>query len=119
MSSVQSFSSYYGMGTDYANELTSTGVSQNTKALQDTLQNGDLSNATDKELMDVCKSFESYFVEQVLKEAKKTIPSEEDEGEYMEYFGDMLVQEYAEMLSDNGSLGIAQTLYDSMKRNGL
>ena len=29
----------------------------------------DLSGSTDEELMEVCKEFESYFVEQVLKQA--------------------------------------------------
>lgn len=101
-----------GIGADVVSNNTSA------EALESTLSSTDLSAATDDELMDVCKSFESYFVEQVLKEAKKTVMSDEEEGDYMQYFGDILVQEYSDILSDNGNLGIAQMLYDSMKRNG-
>lgn len=116
---INGLSSYYS--DLYTSGISADTVSSNTSAnaLEDTLSNTDLSTATDDELMDVCKSFESYFVEQVLKEAKKTVLSDdEEEGEYMQYFGDILVQEYSDLLSDNGNLGIAQMLYDSMKRNG-
>lgn len=75
-------------------------------------------NATDEELMQVCKDFESYLVEQVFKSMEKTVPkSDDEENEYMQYFGDNLYQEYAASISDKGDLGIAQTLYESMKRN--
>lgn len=116
---IDGISSYYG--TMYTSGLNTDTVTNNTSAvaLEDTLSSTDLSSATDEELMDVCKSFESYFVEQVLKEAKKTVLSDEDEeGDYLQYFGDIMVQEYSDILSDNGNLGIAQMLYESMKRNG-
>ena len=32
------------------------------------LQGKDMSQATDEELMDACKEFEAYFMEQVMKE---------------------------------------------------
>lgn len=120
MDMLNGLSSYYSGANAYGMDLTATGKSGSAEALEDRLGNTDLSSATDDELMDVCKSFESYFVEQVLKEAKKTVLSDdEDEGEYLEYFGDILVQEYADTLSENGNLGIAQMLYESMKRNGV
>ena len=75
--------------------------------------------ATDEELMEVCKSFESYLLEQVMKGMEKTIPSEEKKNTYLEYFGDMLYQEYAKSATENQGLGLAQMLYESMKRNGL
>lgn len=87
-----------------------------TNKLNTKLQN-DFENATDEELMNVCKSFESYFVEQVFKEMKKTIPQTEEENEYLNYFGDMLYQKYAENVTSSGDLGIAKMLYESMKRN--
>ncbi len=85
-----------------------------TEQLQSTLES-DMSSKTDEELMEACKSFEAYFVEQVFKEMKKTVQSS-DENEYTEYFGDMLYQEYAENAAEQGTLGIAQMLYESMKR---
>ena len=39
------------------------------------LQGKDMSQATDEELMDACKEFEAYFMEQVMKEMIKTIIS--------------------------------------------
>ena len=79
------------------------------------IENG---TATDEELMEACKSFESYLVEQVIKQTKSAMLSDEDsEGDYMKYFGDNLTQSYAELLTENADLGIAKMLYESMKRN--
>lgn len=88
-------------------------------ALEGKLNNG-MEEATDEEMLNACKEFEAYLMEQVLKEVKKTIPkSDEDEkdNEYVEYFGDMLVQEYASILTEHADLGIVQTLYEAMKNN--
>ena len=43
--------------------------------------------------------------------------SEEEESDYLTYFGDMMYQEYAKQITENGELGLAQQLYESMKRN--
>ena len=37
------------------------------------------SDSSEDELMQVCKDFESYFVEEVLKEIKESLTSEDDE----------------------------------------
>lgn len=77
-----------------------------------------LEGATEEELMDACKSFESYLVQQVMKQVKEAVAkSEDDQGEYMSYFGDMLYEKYAEDITETGELGIAQQLYEAMKRN--
>ncbi|MDF2541235.1 MAG: hypothetical protein K0S47_953 [Herbinix sp.] len=73
--------------------------------------------ATDEELMEVCKSFESYLLEQVMKEMKKTVPNSEEQNQYLEYFGDMMYEEIAQGATEQKGLGIAQMLYESMKRN--
>lgn len=85
-----------------------------TDALTSKLNN---KNATDKDLMSACKSFESYLLEQVFKGMENTVDRQEDQGAYMEQFGDMLYQQYAKSATENQSLGIAQMLYDSLKRN--
>ena len=41
-------------------------------SLQETLSSVDTKDATDVELLDACKSFETYFIEQGFKEMKKT-----------------------------------------------
>lgn len=74
--------------------------------------------ATDEELMDVCKEFEAYLVEQVFDRMKDAMTdSEEEENDYLNYFGDMMYQEYAKTIAENGELGLAQQLYESMKNN--
>lgn len=111
-----------GIGTDMIGA--STGKTTAADKLQNTLENKDYSKGTNEELMNVCKEFESYFVEQVFKALEKMVPENEDKSSttssYMDYFGDMLTQEYAAAAteSDNGrGLGIAQMLYEQMKRN--
>lgn len=96
----------------------SSAATARTNKLSASLDSIDKGAATDEELMEACKDFESYLVEQVIKSAKKAmLQDEESEGEYMKYFGDHLTQSYAEMITETGDLGIAQMLYESMKRN--
>lgn len=104
------------VGTD-ANYYSSVlGNTTKTDKITSTLNN---SEATDEELMDACKSFESYLLEQVFKGMEKTVMKDEDEKEndYLVQFGDKLYEEYAEQTTESGSLGIAQMLYESMKRS--
>lgn len=72
-------------------------------------------DSSDEELMEACKSFEAYFVQKMIEAAKKTLENEDEKGEYMQYFSDNLNQQYAEMITDSGQIGLAQQLYDSMK----
>ena len=83
----------------------------------------DYSTATDDEMMEVCKEFEAYFTEQVFKAMQKMVPERDDSSSstsYVSMFKDTLIQEYASLSSEsNGGegLGIAQLLYEQMKRN--
>lgn len=97
-------------------DKTTLNTSAKTNKLEDKLKDN-FDNSSDKELMDVCKSFESYFIEQMFKEMKKTVPGNGEKNEYLNYFGDMLTEQYADDATETGSLGIAQMLYESMKRN--
>lgn len=107
MSSILDISSMYN---SYSSKLSSS----STASLEDSLKNTS-DSSDDEKLMDVCKDFESYFVQKIIEEAKKTVDSEEDDGEYMQYFSDTLNQEYANIISENGGIGLAQQLYDSLK----
>jgi flagellar protein FlgJ len=98
---------------------TSAGMANSsTKAndIETTLNN---KSATDVELMEACKSFETYFLEQVYKGMENTVQKSEEEenNDYMTQFGDMLYEQYAEDTTENQSVGLAQMLYESMKRN--
>ena len=72
--------------------------------------------------MDVCKEFEAYFLEQVFDAMMKTatVFSDEEENGYaakmVDYFKDTAVQELTAQATEQNGLGIAQTLYEQMKR---
>ena len=75
-----------------------------------------------EELMDACKQFESYFLEQVFKEMWKTTELGDEEQnssseKLVDLFGENMIQELASESTENNSLGLAQMLYEQMKRN--
>ena len=78
-------------------------------------------NTTEEELMDACREFEAYFIEQIYKGMEKTIMKADDDNSsssYMDYFQDMQTQEYAKLASQQGNgIGLASQLYEQMKRN--
>ena len=71
----------------------------------------------------VCKQFEAYFLEQVFKEMQKTVDAVKDENSLdtsnsmIDYFQDMTIQSLASTSTELQGLGLAQTLYEQMKRN--
>lgn len=80
----------------------------------------DLSTASDEELMDVCKEFESYFIEQVLKETEKMVPdSDEDSSmsQLTDFYKDTVRQEMASKIGEQSGNSFAQMMYEQMKRN--
>ncbi len=108
-------------GLSSYDDIMASASTSKTDGLANKLESVDYSKATDEELMEVCKDFESYFVEQMFKAMEKMVPkSEDDENSSMstvEYFSDMLTQEYASNATKQGSFGIAEALYEQMKRN--
>lgn len=108
-------------GSSYLNVLQSTGTITNGKAenLEGTLSNTKVEDATDEELMDVCKNFETYFVQKVFEEMKKTVHSSDDDNSYMQYLGNIYTEGIAKEVTESQDLGLAKTLYESMKRNKL
>ncbi|MCI6164681.1 MAG: hypothetical protein MR675_05810 [Lachnospira sp.] len=116
-------------------------TTKKTDSLENKLNSSDLSSATDDELMSVCKDFESYFVEQMLKSMEKMskIDSDDDDNRSLfssmagitgtsdsgmstlsSYFGGEMLSQLADSITEsNGGkgLGLAQTLYEQMKRN--
>lgn len=115
---MMDFSNIAGMYSDaYANA-----ASRRAANLQGKLKDADYAKATDAELMDACKQFEAYFIEQMYKGMMKTIPANENTSNYtatmMDYYKDQMVQAVAEETTNqNGGFGLAQMLYEQMKRN--
>ena len=103
--------------TEYLNQQTDN-VSN--KKMQDTVSK-DYSKASDDELLDVCKQFEAYFMEQVFKQMEKTIIKDEEASgttsALVDYFKDSALQELTQTSTETQGLGIAQMLYEQMKRN--
>lgn len=96
-------------------------ANQKASQLQNKIAGADYSRATDDELLDACKQFEAYFIEQMYKGMLKTIPESEETSNYtstmMDYYKDQMIQGIAEETSKQSGLGLAQMLYEQMKRN--
>ena len=100
-------------------QTSSSAANSRANALKDTLGK-DMSSATDEELMDVCKEFETYFVEMVMKEVEKTMESAEEDSsssQYVDLYKDQVRTQLAETICEQTDLGLAQQMYEQMKRN--
>lgn len=110
-----SIDNYMNQLNDVYNQVGNSSASK----LEDKLS-GSFESATDEELMDVCKQFEAYFMEQIIKGMEKMIPKNDDEDSSMsktvDYFKETMIQEIASESTNTQGLGLAQTLYESMKR---
>ena len=105
---------------DGLNSIYDTKNSSSANKLEDTL-NTDLSKATEDELMEVCKDFEAYFTEQMFKAMQKMIPESESVSsstrQLQDYYKEQMVQSFAEQSAQGEGQGLAQMLYEQMKRN--
>ncbi len=105
-----------GSMSSYTDYIASTATSQ-TK-LAENISAG----SSDDELLDACKEFEAYFIEQVFNAMMETTKafSDEEENTYatkmVDYFKDTAVQELTNQATGQNGFGIAQTLYEQMKR---
>ena len=110
------------LGTGYASEIAESAL---TNAKNSGLTNRDLSNANDEELVDACKQFEEYFVEQIFKTAWKSTTAltenEKDTSAYMntmkDYYQDQYSREIATKATETGQIGLARELFEQMKRS--
>ena len=108
------------MGTDYASSIAANAVADEKTS---SLKNKDLKNASDEELMDACKQFEEYFMEQIFKTALKSttaLSGESDGPVYLDTMKDYIQDQYAKEIStsasNTGQVGFAQELFNQMKR---
>ena len=109
---------------NYAGSLADLYKTTNTggaSKLEESLANKDFKGASDEEIMEVCKEFEAYFIEQLFKGMEVMIPKNEDKkssaSKTVDYFKDTMIQEIAKDTADTQGLGIAQMLFESMKRD--
>ena len=124
------------ISTSYADTYDKT-----SSQLSDKLTSTDFSQASDDELMSVCKDFESYFVEQMLKSMQKMakIDADDDDDSSLfssmasisgssdsamstmgSYFGDEMIKNYAEVFTEsNNGKGLGIVYESKGKRKGL
>ena len=78
---------------------------------------------TDEEMLDACKQFESYLVQQMFKSMEESakVFSDDDEdnsNDYVNMFQDNYLSAIADQMVNSGQgLGIADKLYESMVNN--
>lgn len=105
------------MYTDYLNSTYKSQSANNIEKMSDK----SMASKTDDELMNACKEFETYFIEQVFKEMKKSVNFTQSDdpasNTLMDYYSDELINKYASMAADQSENGLAQMLYEQMKRN--
>ena len=76
--------------------------------------------ALDKAHQDLKKAtqqFEGYFLHQLLKEMRKTVPDDTllpDDGNGKQIFQDMMDQTLSDNMSSRGDLGMAKMMYDQL-----
>lgn len=98
---------------------------EQSNSLQSSLKNIS-SDSSEEQLKGVIKDFESYFVEQVIKQMKDTFTSDDDEDSTMSQYKDLYMDQAIETVADEmvademvDQIGesYTQTLYEQMKRN--
>ena len=109
-----------GLSSSYSDIISSQAQNVQNQKLQNSIS-GDYKNATEAELMDACKQFEAYFLEQIFKGMEKTVPKSDDGDastqNLLDYFKDTTIQQLAEESTESNGLGLAQMLFEQMKRN--
>lgn len=107
--------------TSMYSDVYANAANQSASKLQEKLDGADYSKASDDELMNACKQFEAYFVEQMYKAMLKTIPENEEMSSststMMDYYKDQMIQGIAEQTTEQNGMGLAQMLYEQMRRN--
>ena len=106
----------------YAQRAIEDAASANVEKLRETARKTNAAQ-TDEELMGACREFEAYFMEQVYKAMWKTVDvfskdktQDQSTGNLVEFFKGNTLQTFCKDTTKTQSFGLAQMLYDSMKR---
>ena len=112
-----------GLSVDaYRSFQTQEIANKNIDQLKDNLTaTGQNKGATDKELMDACKQFEAYFLEQIFKQMYKSVEaingeSSDPQSSLVSFFRESTLSDVCADSVETQSNGLAQMLYESMKR---
>lgn len=110
------------IGSGISSAYTSYLSSQASNKLDSRIKTKDYSQSSDEELLSACKEFEAYFLEQIFKEMQKTVDVFKEEktspnDSLVDFFKDNTIQELASVSTESQGLGLAQMLFEQMKRN--
>ena len=86
-----------GLTNVYSDYLTQQADEAKTARMQSTVSK-DYSETTDEELLDVCKQFEAYFLEQIFKQMEKTVIKNKENSStstLVDYFKDSAIADLA------------------------
>jgi flagellar protein FlgJ len=112
---ISGLASTYTTGTNSASTAAAESLTSSLNSIS--------SDSSEEELKGAIEDFESYFVEQILKEMKETfaMEDEEDEDSTMSQYKDMYMDEAIQVVADEvvDQLGgnVTQQLYEQMCRN--
>jgi len=78
-----------------------------------------INKENEEEIKEACRQFESYFLNQLFNEMRKTIPESElfEASHGRKIYEDMLFQEYADEASKGTGIGLANMLYKQLSKN--
>ncbi|MCR5802241.1 MAG: rod-binding protein [Lachnospiraceae bacterium] len=119
---MDNISGLNGAYADYYKSMADDVTAQSLKRKAAAAGTAGSSSETDDELMDVCKQFESYLLEQVMKGMEKTIMRADDKKDastenLVDFFRGETLKTIAQQSTESSPLGLAQMLYDQLKIN--
>lgn len=109
------------ISTDYISSIADSALSESTAAKAKSLANAN-TEEDDKKLMEACKSFEQYFIEQIFKQGFDTVLRADDDMSASSkslrgFYEDTLFKEVAACATQReDGLGLAKMMYEQMKR---
>ncbi len=112
---VTSMSNY--LQTQYDNTASSASASKATSSIS-----GISENSSREEIEDAVKEFESYFMEQVIKQVKESMTSDDDDedstmSQYKDLYIDTAISEISSQLVDQVGGTITDDFVDQIMRN--
>lgn len=103
------------------NYLTQTAQNANKSASAGAVNNkiGNINeNSSEEEMKQAIKDFESYFVEQILKNVRESLKDDDSSNAQLtDFFMEQVGQDIADQMVDQTGNRLTQTLYEQMCRN--
>ena len=109
------------ISTDYITGIADNVLSDAAVKKASELGNAEKTAESDKELLEACKSFEQYFLEQIFKESQKTIMKDDSDmaassKTLQGFYTDGLAEHIASASVEQGGIGLTKMMYEQMKR---